>query len=155
MRKLFLLIALLLTSFVFSQKPNFQKLDSIQFKMNCDKIIKDTGKSFKFVKVDKIETKEYIKYVDENNSESALYIIFYSYMDGANKDLEIKGTKKWNIDSIASKYLLVYDLYKNYFNPKADKEKIQSMGMEYDRNQHEASLRKTSQEGLWEIKLFL
>lgn len=148
-------MVLSVVSLIYGQKPNFNKLDSIQFKVNCDKIIKDTGKSFKFVKIDKIGQKEYIKYIDDNNPESAIYIIYYTFMDGENKDLEIKGLKKWNIDSIASKYLLVFELYKNYFNSDADKEKIQKMGMEYNRTQHDASLRKTSQEGIWEIKLFL
>lgn len=149
MKKIILLIALLLTSFAFSQKINLKNLDSIQFINNCDKIITDTGKSFKKVSDGTLDWKSYFKYTDENNE--SIFIVYYTINEGENKDLEIKGTKKWIIDAIASKYLTVFNLYTLYFNPKADKERIQKIGTDLD-NPEGGVLRKTSQEGLWEIK---
>lgn len=150
MKKIILLIALLLTSFAFSQKINLKNLDSIQFVKNCDKIISDTGKGFKKVSDGKLDWKSYFKYTDENNE--SIFIVYYTTNVGENKDLEVKGTKSWFIDSIASKYLTVYELYKMYFNSKADKERIQKLGTDLESQDLEANLRKTSQEGLWEIK---
>lgn len=149
MKKIILLITLLLGSLVYSQNINLKNLDSIQFVKNCEKIITDTGKSFKKAGDGKLDWKSYFKYTDENNE--SIFIVYYTINEGENKDLEIKGTKKWIIDAIASKYLTVFDLYKLYFNPKADKERIQKLGTDLD-NPNGGVLRKTSQEGLWEIK---
>lgn len=150
MKKLILLLTIFIMSFAYSQKINFKNLDSIQFVKNCDKIILDTEKAFKKVKDGTLDWKSYYKYTDENNE--SIFIVYYTSNVGQNKDLEVKGTKKWFIDSVASKYLTVYELYKMYFNPQADKERIQKLGTDLGSQDLEANLRKTSQEGLWEIK---
>ena len=108
MKNLLLLTLVLITSLLQAQKTSYQKLDSLQFIKKCDKIILDTGKDFKVVGQDISEWRKYIQYNNSNNE--ILYIVYNINNEGANADLEIKGVKKWNIDSVASKYLTVFDL---------------------------------------------
>lgn len=151
MKNLLLLTLVLITSLLQAQKTSYQKLDSLQFIKKCDKIILDTGKDFKVVGQDISEWRKYIQYNNSNNE--MLYIVYNINNEGANADLEIKGVKKWNIDSVASKYLTVFDLYQKEFDAKADKVSIQKNGMPWGAADTGARLRKTSQEGLWEMKI--
>lgn len=151
MKNILLLTLVLITSLLQAQKTSYQKLDSLQFIKKCDKIILDTGKDFKVVGQDVSEWRKYIQYNNSNNE--ILYIVYNINNEGANADLEIKGVKKWNIDSVASKYLTVFDLYQKEFDAKADKFSIQKSGMPWGAADTGARLRKTSQEGLWEMKI--
>ncbi|OWP84213.1 hypothetical protein BWK59_06375 [Flavobacterium davisii] len=150
MKKLILLTALLGCLFLNAQSINFKGLDSIQFVNICSKLITESKLNLKKIETGKLEWKTYDKYVDNENN--VFYILYFTHNQGENKDLGVKGVKKWTIDSVASKYLIVFDLYKNLFNSKADKEKIQKLGTDWDNKNGNQSLRKTSQEGLWEIK---
>lgn len=151
MKKIVLLACLIITSFAQSQNKNYRKLDSLQFVKKCERIILDTGKDFKVVGQDASEWKKHIKYSDSNNE--LLYIVYSISQEGENADLGLKGVKQWDIASIASKYLTVFDLYQKEFDSKADKVAIQKSGMPWGAPDTGARLIKTSQEGLWELKI--
>ncbi len=151
MKKIFLLL-LLLSSYVYSQDLAFKSLDSLEFKNTTAELIKATNSDFKLVSDNNIDWRRYQKYTNSKNED--FFIVYFINMEGENKDLEIKGIKKWNIESYASKYTLIFDLYKRFYNKNADLEKIQKIGLDLKATTNSAKIRKTSQEGLWEIKLW-
>jgi hypothetical protein len=154
MKKIILSLSLLLLlscSAFYAQDVKFKSLDSLSFVRSCDKLINQTGKNFKKINTGKFGWEIFDKYTSDENE--SLFIVYFTANEGENKDLEIKGNKRWFITSIASKYLTVFELYKFYFNSKADKIKIQSDGSDWS-SPESAKLRKTSQEGLWEVKIW-
>ena len=151
MKKIFLLL-LLLSSYVYSQDLAFKSLDSLEFKNTTTELIKATNSDFKLVSDNNIDWRRYQKYTNSKNED--FFIVYFINMEGENKDLEIQGIKKWNIESYASKYTLIFDLYKRFYNKNADLEKIQKIGLDLKATTNSAKIRKTSQEGLWEIKLW-
>ena len=93
MKKIILFLALITSALFYSQ---YQKLDSIALQKTIEKIVSDTGKPFVISKKDEESRKFYIKYKNPENENDNLMILYYSYYDGANEDLERSEKSKRN-----------------------------------------------------------
>lgn len=121
------LLFLLLPIFAFSQ-TNFKKMDSIQFVQTVDQLVKDTGRNYQLVTNRSDDDVDNLKYENVQDKKDILLIKYGTYMDGENNYLEIKGVKKWAIETIYGKYLAVFPLYKKYADPNADAELVNKKG---------------------------
>jgi hypothetical protein len=128
MKKIILFLALITSALFYSQ---YQKLDSIALQKTIEKIVSDTGKPFVISKKDEESRKFYIKYKNPENENDNLMILYYSYYDGANEDLEIKGTKVWDIQSISGNFLSIFPVWQKFSGTKTDAETLSKKGFEY------------------------
>ncbi len=86
------LLFLLLPMFAFSQ-TNFRKLDSLALKNTVEQLVKDTGRNYQLVTDRTDDDIDNFKYENTQDKTDVLLIKYGSYMDGENKDLEVKGVK--------------------------------------------------------------
>jgi hypothetical protein len=121
MRKLLLLL-LLLPAYAFAQQ--FNNLDSIQLTKTIDQLVKDTGRKYILETNRQDDDRNNFRYINPEDPDDILMITFGSRMVGENKDLEIKGVKKWGINTIYGKYLAVFPIWKKYADSNANLEQI-------------------------------
>jgi len=90
--------------------------DSIAFNSKS-KFQFDTAKISNFDK-----TRYVVSYIDKNDTlePTKLNVVFGMYMKGANKDLEIVGTREYLLSFVHAKYLDIFPFWKKFINPKAD-----------------------------------
>lgn len=123
-----ILLFLLFSSFYFGQ---YKALDSIQLTQKIEQLVKDSGKNFVLSKKDKDYNKIAYMYKNPDNENDNLMIIFYPFMQGEDEALEIKGTKKWDIQSVSGNFLSLFPIWQKYSNTKSEKEVISKKGFEY------------------------
>lgn len=128
MKKLILFLALITSAFFYSQ---YQKLDSITLQKTIEKIVSDTGKPFVVAKQSQEDRIFYIKFKNPEKENDNLMILYYPSYEGANEDLEIKGTKVWNIQSISGNFLSVFPVWQKFSSTKTDAETLAKKGFEY------------------------
>ncbi|AKK73791.1 hypothetical protein OK18_15310 [Chryseobacterium gallinarum] len=121
------LLFLLFPIIAFSQ-TDFKTLDSLQFKQTVDQLVKDTGRNYQLVINRQDDDKDNIKFVNVDDKSDILLIKYGTYMDGENKDFEVKGIKKWAISTIYGKYLALFPIYKKYVDPAANIEAVNKKG---------------------------
>ncbi|WP_313214222.1 hypothetical protein [Soonwooa sp.] len=122
------LLFVLLSSLCFGQ---YKGLDSLKLNETIEKITKDTDKNFVISEKGKDKGKFYIKYKNPEKEDDRLMVLYYSFMDGANEALEIKGVKKWNIESVSGNFLSVFPIWQKYSNTKTTKEELSNKKFEY------------------------
>lgn len=128
MKKLILFFALITSALFYSQ---YQKLDSITLQKTIEKIVSDTGKPFVVAKKSQEDRIFYIKFKNPEKENDNLMILYYPSYEGANEDLEIKGTKVWNIQSISGNFLSVFPVWQKFSGTKTDAETLSKNGSEY------------------------
>ena len=128
MKKLILFLALITSALFYSQ---YQKLDSITLQKTIEKIVSDTGKPFVVAKQSQEDRIFYIKFKNPEKENDNLMILYYPSYEGANEDLEIKGTKVWNIQSISGNFLSVFPVWQKFSGTKTDAETLSKNGSEY------------------------
>lgn len=128
MKKIILFLALITSSLFYSQ---YQKLDSITLQKTIEKIVSDTGKPFVVAKQSQEDRIFYIKFKNPEKENDNLMILYYPSYEGANEDLEIKGTKVWNIQSISGNFLSVFPVWQKFSGTKTDAETLSKKGFEY------------------------
>ena len=128
MKKLILFLALITSALFYSQ---YQKLDSISLQKTIEKIVSDTGKPFVLSKQGQEDRIFYIKFKNPEKENDNLIILYYPSYEGANEDLEIKGTKVWNIQSISGNFLTVFPVWQKFSGTKIDAETLAKKGFEY------------------------
>ena len=128
MKKLILFLALITSALFYSQ---YQKLDSITLQKTIEKIVSDTGKPFVVAKQSQEDRIFYIKFKNPEKENDNLMILYYPSYEGANEDLEIKGTKVWNIQSISGNFLSVFPVWQKFSSTKTDAETLSKKGFEY------------------------
>lgn len=148
MKKILLLLVFFPT-IIFSQ-TNFKNLDSLQFRKAIDQIILDTGKNYKQVTDRQDYDENNLKFVNVDDENDILILEYGSGMDGENKDLEIKGTKKWSISTIYGKYLRIFPIWKKYADPSADAEKLSKKGFMI---LNKYSINRINDQGIWRLIL--
>lgn len=67
-------------------------------------------------------------------SEGNLCVHFSIIYEGANKDLEIKGTPMYQFEIVQNKFLDLFDFWQKNVDPLADKEQITLKGLKSIRN---------------------
>ena len=70
-------------------------------------------------------TDEQYKLLDQDTKDSMFRIRFSYWNDGENKDLEIKGVKRFYLAKIDGKYLQLFPIWKTYIMHNAELEKCQ------------------------------
>lgn len=70
-------------------------------------------------------TDEQYKLLDQDTKDSMFRIRFSYWNDGENKDLEIKGVKRFYLSEIKGKYLQLFPIWKTYVMHNAELEKCQ------------------------------
>ncbi|MDV3675116.1 hypothetical protein CMU30_02220 [Elizabethkingia anophelis] len=119
------LFFLVLSTVAFGQE--FKQLDSIQFQKSILEFASATGKTLKYSEkksdLSKYESNKTAIFTNPENDNEQLLIVYQTSMSGANINLEIKGTKQWNIRSISGKYLMIFPIWKKYMDRDADLEK--------------------------------
>lgn len=128
MKKLILFFALITSALFYSQ---YQKLDSITLEKTIKNIVNSTGKPLIEVKKGEKDRFHFIKYKNPEKETDTLTIIYSVTYDGANEDLEIKGTKVWNIESISGNFLTVFPVWQMFSGTKTDAETLSKNGSEY------------------------
>lgn len=95
-------------------------------------------------------TDEQYKLLDQDTKNSMFRIRFSYWNDGENKDLEIKGVKRFYLSEIKGKYLQLFPIWKTYVMHNAELEKCQR-----DLNQFKDLSKKLAfnfyKEGNWTI----
>ena len=149
------LFFLVLSGFVFGQNIELKKIDSLKFLDSKNQILLSTSKKFKEIDKGEYNEKLYFKYQNEDDNNEIFYIFYVIRNEGENVDLKRKGLRLWTIENIAGEYPTIFSFYKKYFNSKADMEKIQKMGMDWNAPQNSGGqIRKTSMKNLWEIRFW-
>ncbi len=118
---------MLMSVFIYGQRltPQFAFQDENKLNENFNEIVKTTGVDYVFLeKSVPRKTIEIFKFVNKNNDKDELIIKTYITYEGQNLDLEIKGNKRWNIDNISGRFLVVFPLWKKYVDNNADMDKI-------------------------------
>jgi hypothetical protein len=112
---------------------SLQKLDESGGKLFADKVASFGKTKWEFIKIIENEKKGFyrVKYIDSstpidlkekiiNGTEECdlcLNVDFLVYFEGENKDLEIKGIKKYRFREVSGKYLDLFPVWKNIFRP--------------------------------------
>lgn len=142
MKKLLLLIALILCSFVQAQDyAVINQLNSTDFEGSL-KIANDmkamSKNKYRLYKYKEFEKEQFLKIVyapeditDEqlNTSKdfSSCLIVFYKiYYEGKNTDLVMAGVKKYKFTLLQGKYLDVFTVWQSWFSPDANLEKTEA-----------------------------
>lgn len=120
------LLFLLLPLSIYSQ--SFSKLDSLAFMNQVDAVIKTTGKDFILTKTGKEQTVNYLMYSLNGSGKETFLLTYYVTTEGEDKNLEIKGLKKWNFRSIKGNYLTLFPIWNKFVDQSADKEKLSKSG---------------------------
>lgn len=144
MKKLLLLSALLIVSFVQAQDYAFiAKIKAIETQESAESLAKEladvSGKDLRFYKAKEFGDLRKLKVVfvpntvkDEDienhtvsDADKASFLSFVFNIDfiGENKDLEKPGVKQYRLILAESKYLTIFPIWQKYFNPTADVEK--------------------------------
>ncbi|RWX00933.1 hypothetical protein [Flavobacterium cerinum] len=139
MKKL-LLTALLFTTLLQAQDKAFidglSKMDFDQAKSFANEIVassrtkwvplydKENDKSAAIWFVDASLSPERIDKIKSGKSVcetgECLKVAFTAFYEGENKNLEVKGTKKYKFNSVVMKYLDIFPVWQKYFQPTAD-----------------------------------
>jgi hypothetical protein len=139
MKKL-LLITLFITSFTYAQDIAFidglDKMDFDQAKSFANEIAassrskwiplydKENDKSIAIWYVDASLNPEQINKIKTGKSlcetGECLKVSFITFYEGENKNLEIRGTKKYKFNTVVMKYLDIFPIWQKYFQPSAD-----------------------------------
>lgn len=81
--------------------------------------------SYKSLYVGKI----YINMISSDNNNNMISLQYDQSAEGTNKDLEIAGIKTFNFEEISgTRYLDMFELWKTFFDPKADVQEVSGMG---------------------------
>lgn len=128
MKKLILFLALITSALFYSQ---YQKIDSITLEKTIKNIVNSTGKPLIEFKKGEKDRFHFIKYKNPEKETDTLTIIYSVTYDGANEDLEIKGKKVWNIESISGNFLTVFPVWQKFSSTKTDAETLSKKGFEY------------------------
>ncbi|MBP7174363.1 MAG: hypothetical protein KBA33_09915 [Cloacibacterium sp.] len=122
-----LLLFILLPVLIYSQRltPQFASQDEKKLNENFSEIIKITGVNYVFLeKSAPKKSIEIFRFVNKNNDKDELIIKTYITYEGQNLDLEIKGDKRWSIDNISGRFVVVFPVWKIYIDNNADVDKI-------------------------------
>lgn len=178
MKKLLFLL-LLISSFAQSQNVDYlktlSKCDESFARKFSDSIANNCKTKFQFYGILKSEKRStyVIVYVpdtftedekkqvkdSENSKEyqdfefpNCLSVHFYTFNDGENKDLEIKGVEKLRFHSVKSKYLNIFPTWKTFFDPNADAENtLKVFSPRYENTQNKLRFYLKKYNDLWEI----
>ncbi len=83
---------------------------------------------------------------------NCLSVHFYTFNDGENKDLEIKGVEMLSFHSVRSKYLNIFPTWKTFFDPNADAENtLKVFSPRYENTQNKLRFYLKKYNDLWEI----
>ncbi|MBS1535328.1 MAG: hypothetical protein JST78_09640 [Bacteroidetes bacterium] len=135
MKNLFSLLLLVISLLGHSQNNDFiislEKMDFENAKKFSDEIASTAKTKWEFLKFKEDEKKLYCRFVYIDSSlpdalkesiktgsevcENCLYIDYSIVYDGENKDLQIKGTKKYRFREFSGKYLDVQPAWSAYF----------------------------------------
>jgi hypothetical protein len=127
------------------------------------KTLKENYSTFIYVPIDATEEdkkslKAHMVYGESQTnfeSEGNLCVHFSIIYEGANKDLEIKGTPKYQFEFVQNKFLDLFDFWQKNVDPLADKEKITAKGISSIRNNEKGywyNFSRSSDGSYWYIK---
>lgn len=142
MKKILLSFALLCSIIIQGQNKDFiislEKLDIAGVRKFSNQIANNCKTKWEFLKIVEDEKHEYCRvvYLDASYSselkkkiqsgqeicDNCLRVDFSLFFDGANKDLEIIGIKKYRFTEFTGKYLDIFPTWQLYFKPGASLE---------------------------------
>ncbi|AOW08729.1 hypothetical protein [Flavobacterium gilvum] len=112
---------------------SLEKLDQNAVRAFADQVANSGKTKWEFVKTIEDEKKGYcsVKYIDSSipsdlkekiikgieSCDKCLYVDFGLYFEGENKDLEIKGIKKYRFRDVSGKYLDLFPTWQKTFRP--------------------------------------
>lgn len=124
MKKLIVLAALLISSFIQAQfKPEqLKSLTQEQANAFANEIAINAKTQWEFIQAKENTNGDY--YVASYSSgEKTFKIVFNVYYEGQNKALEIAGTKTYRFYEVRGSYLDLFPTWKKVFRPDAELEK--------------------------------
>lgn len=144
MKKLILLTALLICSFTQAQDIAYLSgLNKLSSESNCMEVAKGMAflqpKKLRFLRAKDFPKLGYyaIRFVPEDmtdqeydslelgDQDKFFTVRFYYWMEGENKNLEIKGIKTYRLSQVSGSYLSLFPIWKKYINTEADIVKTQ------------------------------
>lgn len=139
MKKLILLTALLITSFIQAQNyAVINQLNATDFDSSL-KIANDmkamSKSNYRLYKYKEFEKEQFLKIVyapdgvtdaqlnASKDYSNCLTVTYKIYFEGKNKDLGASGIKKYKFTLLQGKYLDLFPVWQSWFSPTADLEK--------------------------------
>lgn len=117
------LLFFLISVFGYGQQypSQFVKLDSVQFYNTVKQLTLDTGKNYVLDQEGSNNGKS-LRFVNTDREKDPFQVNYFVTMEGENKALEIKGTKKFTINSIYGRFLTLFPIWKKYIVANAEPE---------------------------------
>jgi len=124
----------LMVSSIFAYSQNYDQFyakNEIEARKLSDSIASNAKRHFIFKEVKhplKDTTTYIVSYVDNSDSNNIIKmnVIFDIDMVGANKNLEIRGTRVFKFKSVSGKYIDLFSFWKKFINQNADLNAVSS-----------------------------
>ncbi|MCK0206202.1 hypothetical protein [Ornithobacterium rhinotracheale] len=127
-RNVFVLLLLMFSVVALAQnqtgnlRDNFKKIDSATVVKTIEKVIQLSGKDYKLEDVTSRGNETYYEYKAPENRTMVFSV--YSFKEGANPSLEIKGKKVFSFKKIVGRFLDVFPFWNKEIKPDSVKEEV-------------------------------